>query len=271
MRFFTTPTKIIISGVLIFSTSLVLTVLILTLNTDQENPSTSATAQAQLPQQEILEVLQPERTDLLLPDLSIKPPAELYITGTTNSKQLRFSSTFVNLGPGALEVLGHKDLENELTYAAQYIFADGAPGEYRDIGSFELHPTHNHWHVTNHVLYQLWSVDDNGEKHEKLSDTGKMSFCLWDEHTNDLTIENAPQSRFYGFTCDRNTQGMSVGWGDTYAARVDGQELDITNVPDGEYLLYFEVNPDKKIYEVGYDNNWGEIKVKIEGFKITVL
>lgn len=271
MRFFTTPTKVIISGVLIFCVSLVLTVLIFKINQDQERPPTSSDAQAQLPEQTFLEAVQPERTDLLPPDLSIKPPVQLYIAGTNNSKQLRFNTTFVNLGPGALEVLGHKDLENELTYATQYIFADGAPGEYRDIGSFELHPTHSHWHVIDHVVYQLWSISDSGERNEKLADTGKMSFCLWDEHTNDLTIENAPQSRFYGFTCDRNTQGMSVGWADTYAARVDGQELDVTNIPDGEYILYFEVNPDKKIYEVGYENNWGELKVKIEGFGLTIL
>lgn len=248
-----------------------LTASIVTKNQSQKILLNDQNKQVQQPQPEILPTPQPERTDLLFPDLAIQPPVQLYIAGNANAKKLRFNTTFINLGPGALEVLGHNDPENELTHAAQYIYALGAPGEYRDIGSFELHPTHNHWHLTNHVVYQLWSIDETGGRDENLADTGKMSFCLWDEHPNDLTIENSPQTRFYGFTCNRNTQGMSVGWADTYSPRVDGQELEITEIPDGEYILYFEVNPDKKIYEVGYDNNWGELTIKIEGFRVSVL
>lgn len=220
--------------------------------------------------EEIAEVVE-VRTDLLYPDLSIKPPAELYIAGTANSKQLRFSTTFVNLGPGPLEVLGHADLGNNLTHAAQYIYALGAPGEYKNIGSFELHPTHSHWHVNDHVRYSLWTIDDQNQKLEQVADTGKMSFCLWDEHTNDLSIPNSPQSRVYGFTCDSIRQGMSVGWGDTYQAKVEGQELDITNLPNGEYLLEYNVNPDKKIYEATYSNNIGQTKIRIDGFAVTRL
>lgn len=213
----------------------------------------------------------PVRDDLLLPDLSIVPPKELYIAGSASNKLLRFSTTFVNLGPGPLEIFGHQDYENELTYAAQYIYAKGAPGVYQDIGSFELHPTHNHWHVDNHVQYQLWSIAEDGSKKEMLSDTGKFSFCIWDEHTYDLTIEGAPQTREYTFVCNADRQGMSVGWGDTYAARVDGQELDITDIPDGEYILYYDVNPDRKIYETTFDNNTGQIRIRITGFTVTEL
>jgi hypothetical protein len=213
----------------------------------------------------------PEAAKLLLPDLSVKAPTQLYIAGNESNKQLRFDTTFVNSGPGALEIIGHADPESGLTHATQYIYAQAAPGEYRNIGSFELHPTHNHWHVANHVRYQLWSVNDQGLKNELVVDTGKYSFCLWDEAENDLSIENASQNRVYGFNCDRNTQGISVGWSDTYRPSLDGQELNITNIPDGNYFLIFEVNPDQKILEVDYENNRGELELEIKGFVLTLL
>lgn len=276
MQFLLEHKKTFVVGVLIFLISSSLTFAFFASKEKEVSPEVLSLRQEVEKQNlvnEVDTVLEPEqeRTDLLLPDMSIKTPVQLYIAGNQSSKKLRFNTTFVNLGPGPLEVLGHSDLENGLTHAAQYIFAKGAPGEYRNIGSFELHPTHNHWHVANHVRYQLWSINEQGQEQTMLADTGKMSFCLWDEHTNDLTIPGAPQTRVYARICNRVTQGMSVGWGDTYAANVDGQELDITNIPDGEYILRFEVNPDRKIYEVTYDNNLGELRVKIAGFKVTPL
>jgi hypothetical protein len=211
---------------------------------------------------------QDARDDLLLPDLAIKDPTELYILGSGDSKKLRFNTTFVNLGPGTLEIIGHSDPESGVTHASQYIFAKGKPGQYREIGSFTLHPTHRHWHVENHVRYQLWTINSQGERNQMVADTGKMSFCLWDENSNDLSIKGAPQGRVYEFTCSRNTQGMSVGWGDTYNAGMDGQELNVATVPDGEYIISYEVNPDRKILETKYDNNLGEMIIRIEGSRV---
>ena len=104
-----------------------------------------------------------------------------------------------------------------------------------------------------------------------MATTGKMSFCIWDEHTYDLNLPEAAKSRFYTSACSRNTQGMSVGWGDTYLARVEGQVIDITNVPDGQYILWFEINPERKILETDYMNNADWLKIEIKGNKLTVL
>lgn len=213
-----------------------------------------------------------ERTDLLLPDLTILAPKELLIAKSNPDKKvLRFSTTFVNVGKGPLEIIGHSDEKLEKTFATQYMKKTNGSGEYHDVGVFEYHPTHRHWHLENHVLYQLWGLTPEGGVDKLLSSTGKMSFCLWDEDPQDLKIEGAPQTRKYLFECNKNTQGMSVGWSDTYLARVDGQELDITSVADGTYLLTFQVNPDQKLIESTYDNNAGQLKIEIKGNRITVL
>ncbi len=50
-------------------------------------------------------------------------------------------------------------------------------------------------------------------------------------------------------------QGISVGWADEYKSKLDGQWIDVTGVPAGDYVLDVETNPDRLFQEVRYDNN----------------
>jgi hypothetical protein len=167
-----------------------------------------------------------------------------------------------------MEVIGHHDVETDTTYAAQYVKQAGGPGIFRDIGTFVLHPTHDHWHVEGWAQYQLWSVTELGERNELLATTDKHSFCIWDENSYDLDFKNASQSRQYFYTCNRQVQGMSVGWSDTYRARVDGQEMDLGQLPDGRYIFRSMINPDEKIMEITYDNNDNQVYLTIRGNQI---
>lgn len=208
---------------------------------------------------------------LLLPDMMILPPKELYITTIAGRKALRFSTTFVNKGAGPLEIIGHHDLEQNKTYATQYIREASGSGQYRDVGEFVYHPEHDHWHVDDYVSYQIWTIKNNNEKDQPMASTGKQSFCIWDEHTYDLNLSNAAPKRFYTSACSRNTQGMSVGWGDTYLAKVEGQVIDIDYLPDGQYILSFNLNPEKTILESDYTNNSDWLKIEITGNQLKNL
>ena len=209
-----------------------------------------------------------EERQLLLPDMVPTAPLQIYITTLGGRKELHFSTTFYNQGKGALEIIGHTDKEKEITYASQYIFEDEGPGIYKDIGNFVYHPGHSHWHVNNYVFYQLWTVGSDGKPDERLISTDKMSFCIWDEFSKDLSLENAPKSRVFTRTCYRETQGMSVGWADTYSATVEGQEVDITEIPDGTYIFRTVINPDRKIEEENYDNDQTDITIEIKGNRL---
>lgn len=237
----------------------------------RQNPQVAEKAREIVTQTET-QVQETVRTDLLYPDMTIVPPKQLFIARpNANSKTLRFSTTFANIGTGPLEIIGHHDLEQAKTFATQYIRKTTGGGEFQDIGEFAFHPEHDHWHVDNYVQYEVWTVKNNGERGDLVAGTGKQSFCIWDEHTYDTSLPNAAKSRFYTSACSRNTQGMSVGWGDTYLAKVEGQVIDITSLSDGDYILYFEVNPDKKILESNYENNSGQIKISISGTSLKVL
>ncbi len=53
----------------------------------------------------------------------------------------------------------------------------------------------------------------------------------------------------------RIREGISAGFGDVYGAYLEGQEIDITGVPAGEYVLLHRVNPRRRVLEERYDNN----------------
>lgn len=54
------------------------------------------------------------------------------------------------------------------------------------------------------------------------------------------------------FDCDY--QGLSSGWGDLYDRTLDGQWVDVTGVPAGDYVLVVEVNVAGKVVEA--DDRW---------------
>jgi hypothetical protein len=218
-------------------------------------------------QTNFFQFLQPQDSErnLLIPDVVPTAPLQILIRNAGGKKELRFSTTFYNQGTGAMEFVGHTDREKGVTYASQYVYEKDGPGLYRDIGSFVYHAAHNHWHIDQYVFYELWSVNGEGKADKLLITTDKMSFCIWDEGSHDLSLDKAPQGRVYARTCNGRQQGMSVGWSDTYTASTEGQGVDISNVPDGTYIFRTTINPDKKILETNYDNDTVDITVEIRG------
>jgi hypothetical protein len=139
---------------------------------------------------------------------------EKMLTGTGKRTLMRFDVTTYNRGTANLS-LGNP-VNNTL---------------------FEYSPCHNHYHFSNYALYELFSVDPRISASPSLVTGRKQAFCLMDTDRDPLAISTNPAS----FTC--SNQGMSLGWGDTYGAYLDGQWLDITRVSPGKYWLRVTVNP----------------------------
>lgn len=209
--------------------------------------------------------------NFLLPDIIVTAPKTLTLRRSADgSGSMRFSTTFQNQGSGPLEIFGHHDKKREITYAAQYVYEDGGPGEYRNFGEFVFHPTHRHWHVEDYVVYELWSTNAEGQADQVIAKTDKMSFCLWDENSEDLMMPGAPQSRAYPRNCDGVMQGISVGWSDTYAANIDGQVIEFPAIPDAIYQFHSIANPDKAVLESDYSNNTNVTTIELRGNRLTV-
>ncbi|MEX1104524.1 MAG: lysyl oxidase family protein, partial [Dehalococcoidia bacterium] len=173
----------------------------------------------------------------LLPDLVVRQPGELYIQdGDDGVREIRFSTSVVNVGEGPLEMLGAYEEETDKTLASQRVlYADGTTTE-REIGRFLFHPDHDHWHFEDFTVFELWSVDDNRDLVDLVATTGKLTFCLVDEYPVDEPPANGVAEPAM-LECNSGAQGLSVGWEETYLADFPGQELDIPEVPDGTYVI----------------------------------
>jgi hypothetical protein len=215
-------------------------------------------------------VVPQEDENLLLPDLQISPPKDLSIQFKGGVRKIRFDTTFSNIGKGPLELIGATNDTGTKTVATQIINKTDGTVQAREVGEFVFHPGHKHWHLERYAQFQLWNFDMEGKPTQLVASTDKMSFCIWDEHPYDLKLEGAPQTRQYP-RCLNDTQGNSVGWGDTYQSGLEGQEITITDIPNGKFLVRSVVNVDKKILESDYTNNEAFLFIELAGNGLRIV
>jgi hypothetical protein len=93
---------------------------------------------------------------------------------------------------------------------------------------FEFAPCHGHFHIRDFSVYEL--LDENGD----LVVAGhKQGFCMEDSFKYDGGKSN-------GYDCA--FQGITSGWGDWYYKQLTGQWIDITGVPEGDYIVRIRIN-----------------------------
>lgn len=165
---------------------------------------------------------------------------------------LRFNFVTPNHGPGDLVI--------------------GDPSERPDLYTWS--PCHQHYHFNEYADYRLWTLADWETWHayrlanpgetaaEALDATGlspvegrKQGFCVADilPRSTNLVMK---------YDCTAQ-QGLSVGWADAYFATLDGQWIDVTDVPPGVYVLEAEVNAERVFLETSYADNRGWTPVVI--------
>lgn len=202
----------------------------------------------------------------LLPDITVTE-SHLYDNQIRNEGGrivLRMSNGTPNIGDGPLHLYGGADLGNGTQEVIQRVF--NADGSFYDrvAGSFIYHPTHSHIHVENWCVYRLREILPGDGVGDIVAEGAKTSFCVLDLGLYDSSLPNFDPSPDYT-SCGSTTQGLSVGWLDVYSKGLDGQLIDISDVPDGEYWLESEVDPNDNFLELDETNNAKRIKVSIGG------
>jgi hypothetical protein len=158
-------------------------------------------------------------------------------------KLLRFDFRIWNAGSKDLHIGGRKE----------------HPGwfEYSDC------PGHKHDHLKGFNEYTVFRPD--GGK----SPGQKQGFCL-----EDTRWKGPGRKKRKRFNCE--DQGVSAGWYDLYPRRLDCQWVDITDLPDGDYVLQAETNPrrrngKRRVKEDNYKDNTVQVGVRITGNKVKRL
>ena len=213
----------------------------------------------------------------LLPDMRTVVPQHLNLVNEHQQEALRFSNGIANTGEGPWALRPDPPLSDATTTvtAVQEIRTNNAYykcGEqpkqvtfcYEVVqefptGSFEFHPAHNHWHIGDVALFEVRQGSPTGPIVG--GNSIKTTFCLIDWYKLD---DNARTPERVFFDCYRSFQGISSGWVDQYHQSTDGQQVDLTGVPNGDdYYLVSTANYARVFTESNYDNNTAWVRFSL--------
>jgi Lysyl oxidase/Concanavalin A-like lectin/glucanases superfamily/Immunoglobulin I-set domain/Immunoglobulin domain len=180
-----------------------------------------------------------------LPDLSLVASAvnPMIVTQTFATNSCAVLEGYIQAGT---RTIIRFDTETENSGTADLYFGNPATN-----GLFVWAPCHAHYHFQNYMSYRLRDTNDN------IAAIGlKVGFCILD------VFRWSPSSAANAtYTCVN--QGIQVGWGDLYDSTLDGQWIDITGLPPGNYTMELEANPQGIILESNYTNNIIHVPIAI--------
>ncbi len=207
----------------------------------------------------------------LLPDLDQETPSELGIrTAVADGRTiyvLGFRSAVRNIGAGPLIVNGARpDTQTRFMTVDQLINRAGAPPRLvRGVGrmQYTISPDHQHWHYLQFDRYQLLGYELRRAATDQTVVTDrKTGFCLGDRYHVPRALPAAPSQPVYTGRCGlrepgllQMREGISVGYGDDYSAFLEGQDLPLSDLPNGRYVLVHRVNATGRLKELSYANN----------------
>jgi Lysyl oxidase len=174
--------------------------------------------------------------------------------------RLAFGSTVVTAGGGGpLIIKGHRSSTDAPMMADQMIEHPGSEPTYRqNMGQlvYEEYPgsvSHRHWHYKGFVRYQLRSTSDLS----LVRPDNKAGFCLSDPmYAPDYCGSMKP----WALSVE---EGLGPGTTDYYNPNLEGQYIDIADVPPGDYWLVHWVNSSKEICESDYGNNAAGVEIEL--------
>ena len=124
------------------------------------------------------------------------------------------------------------------------------------------------WKFYNAARFELWRVDAQGKRTEKVRTGPKVSYCLRDlTHTRPTLPPRSPYLPHYpacstNVTLRQDTLGTSVGWADIYPPSYPEQWIDVTGLR-GCFAYVHIADPENGVYESNEDNNEAQVIVRL--------
>jgi Lysyl oxidase len=196
----------------------------------------------------------------ILPDIAPAPPLGPQLALEDGRWLLRFSTLLVNVGDGDFVLRATRndsrwEVDQDVQYSKSGAKVVRTPADLVWGGD-----GHNHWHVRRIAINRLLPLGKDGEpvRGSKGWPDAKIGFCYYDGLRQ---LDDAPQEAVYSrFSCGEHDDtavgmGLSWGWGDLYPFALPGQDVDVTDVPDGRYRLRVTVDERRWFREARRDNN----------------
>lgn len=170
-----------------------------------------------------------------------------------------------NIGTVALDLLSDDPANVNNPAVSQCVSwtVDGVCRERREVGGFEVHPDHNHFHFNDFAQYELRTLLPDGTPDYSaaglLDISEKVSFCLLDSWR---IRDDARPVRTYT-SCGSTREGISAGWADIYGGDLPGQQFPAEGLADGRYALVVTMDTNDRLWESDNGNNVLEVTVEL--------
>jgi hypothetical protein len=215
-----------------------------------------------------------------LPDLEQEVPSELRVhldrSSSTPSYRLGFRSAVRNIGAGPLLIKGTRaDRTESRMTVDQIIERGGLPSTVvSNVGrmQYAVSPDHSHWHYLQFERYELRRAELRAVGGDAVIVADhKTGFCLGDRYrAPGLDLPRVSALPVYTSRCGLSQpgllevrEGISVGYGDDYAAFLEGQDLPLDGLAAGRYVLVHRVNSDRGLRERSYANNVASVLIDL--------
>jgi len=208
----------------------------------------------------------------LLPDLDQETPTQLVVESDGSTPKpgywLGFRSAVRNVGDGPLILDGSRSNTTTPFMSVTQVIerADGSERVVPGVGRmvYVASPSHSHWHYLQFDRYELERYELRRVKSARpLVADRKTGFCLGDRYrVTTRPVPHAAPDKVYRDRCGLTEtgllqlrEGISVGYGDDYGAFLEGQDLPLTGLRGGRYVLVHRVNGNRHLRESSYVND----------------
>ena len=207
----------------------------------------------------------------LLPDLDQQAPSGILVLRMGTRMKLGFTSAVDNVGDGPIHIRGTRLGAARTMRADQLIHRrDGTFRVVSEIGrlAYEPHPPHFHWHLEPYESYELRRSVRQRTRRSRPQERVLPARPLG-------TRSAAAGHRRRAAEVRRQLRGAATG-GTTgrrgVVGRVTptaipgffhGQDIDITGLEPGLYVLVHRANPERRIRELRYSNNAASALIRI--------
>lgn len=214
------------------------------------------------------------------PDLQVQVPTNnMYISHPTSSTTtLGFSHVTWNGGAGPFEIRPSYNSATGISQGFQALYTMTSPG----VWSFDhtvpivgpmVYDTTTFNYRFPLTAFWLYNVSSSGGLGSLVATSPKTQFCI-EEDKYVGGVPNTPSTaKYLPATCEspNGILGLQVGWGDEYDASDEGENINITGLPDGKYWLRAEADPYHYIAESNTSNNITDTEIQITGNTVTTL
>jgi hypothetical protein len=179
-----------------------------------------------------------------------------------------FTSLVDNVGIGPSELFGVRHAGSSRMIGTQRVrLSNGRVRTYPDVARFRYTNAapHHHWHLMRFDSFELHTPDGRLLVRDR-----KSGFCLAD-HWGAAPGRWPGRKPHYLGDCDQFNpeatpvlMGTTPGYTDRYPAFFHGQNIDITGVPAGIYVLTHRVNASMQLRELRYDNDAASVRIRLD-------